>query len=58
MNSLAFAMKSLARDLRAGELSVLLTSIVVAVTAMTAVGFFTDRVGTAIRMQASAVLAA
>jgi putative ABC transport system permease protein len=58
MNSLSFAVKSLARDLRAGELSVLLMSIVVAVTAMTAVGFFTDRVGTAIRLQASAVLAA
>jgi putative ABC transport system permease protein len=58
MNSFAFAVKSLVRDLRAGELSVLLMSIVVAVTAMTAVGFFTDRVGSAIRAQASAVLAA
>jgi putative ABC transport system permease protein len=36
----------------------LLVAIVVAVSAMTAVGFFTDRVGRAIKSQASAVLAA
>ena len=53
-----FAIRSLLRDLRSGELSVLLIAIVVAVSAMTAVGFFTDRVGRAIKMQASAVLAA
>jgi putative ABC transport system permease protein len=58
MNSWSFAIKSLLRDLRAGELSVLLTAIVVAVAAMTAVGFFTDRVGRAIQLQAGAVLAA
>ena len=58
MSSFPFAVKSLIRDLRAGELSVLLLAIIVAVTAMTAVGFFTDRVGAAIRSQASAVLAA
>lgn len=58
MNSFAFAFRSLIRDLRAGELSVLLLAIIVAVTAMTAVGFFTDRVGRAIRSQASAILAA
>ena len=45
------------RDLRAGELSVLIVAILVAVTAMTAVGFFTDRVGRTIRAQAGAVLA-
>jgi len=58
MNGWSFAVKSLLRDLRAGELSVLLMAIVVAVAAMTAVGFFTDRVGRAIRLQAGAVLAA
>jgi putative ABC transport system permease protein len=58
MNSFTFAIKSLLRDLRAGEITVLLVAIIVAVTAMTAVGFFTDRVGSAIRSQASAVLAA
>ena len=36
----------------------LVAAIVIAVTAITAVGFFTDRVGRAIRQQASAVLAA
>ena len=58
MKTLTFALRSLARDLRAGELSVLVAAIIVAVTAITAVGFFTDRVGRAIRQQASAVLAA
>lgn len=57
MSSWTFAIKSLWRDLRAGELSVLLIAIVIAVTAMTAVGFFTDRVGRAIKQQAGAVLA-
>ena len=50
MNSWSFAVKSLRRDLRTGELSVLLVAIVIAVTAMTAVGFFTDRVGRAIKL--------
>lgn len=58
MNSWSFAIKSLFRDLRAGELSLLLIAIIVAVSAMTAVGFFTDRVGRAIKLQAGAVLAA
>ena len=57
MNSFSFAIRSLMRDLKAGELWVLLVAIVVAVAAMTAVGFFTDRVGRAIKEQASAVLA-
>lgn len=54
----AFAWRAFMRDLRAGELSVLLTAIVLAVTAMTAVGFFTDRVGASMKEQASQVLAA
>lgn len=58
MSTWGFALRSLWRDLRAGELTVLIAAIIVAVTAMTAVGFFTDRVGRAIRQQASAVLAA
>lgn len=58
MNVLRFALRSLLRDLRTGELSILLAAIVVAVTAITAVGFFTDRVARAIGQQASAVLAA
>jgi putative ABC transport system permease protein len=58
VRTLAFALRSLGRDLRAGELTVLVAAIIVAVTAITAVGFFTDRVGRAIRQQAGAVLAA
>jgi putative ABC transport system permease protein len=58
MNTLRFALRGLLRDIRGGELTVLVAAIVVAVTAITAVGFFTDRVGRAIRQQASAALAA
>lgn len=58
MNVPGFALRSLGRDLRAGELNVLVAAIVLAVAATTAVGFFTDRVGRAIRQQASVVLAA
>ena len=57
MSGLRFGLRTLWRDSRTGELGVLLAAIVIAVTAMTAVGFFTDRVGSAIRTQASAVLA-
>jgi len=55
---LGFAFRTFRRDLRAGELSILVAAIVVAVTAMTAVGFFTDRVAGAMKAQASQVLAA
>jgi putative ABC transport system permease protein len=58
VRTVGFALRSLLRDLRAGELTVLVAAIVVAVMAITTVGFFTDRVGRAIRQQASAVLAA
>lgn len=58
MNFWSFALRSLGRELRAGEFTVLVAAITVAVTAITAVGFFTDRVGSAIRGQASAILAA
>ena len=58
MTSFDFALRSIVRDLKAGELTVLLVAIVLAVTAMTAVGFFTDRVARAVEAQASATLAA
>ncbi len=58
MKVLAFALRAFRRDLKAGELTILLAAIVVAVTAMTAVAFFTDRVGGAMKEQASQVLAA
>lgn len=51
-------MRSVLRDLRAGELWVLVSAVCIAVAAMTAVGFFTDRVGQAVAMRSSEVLAA
>lgn len=53
-----FALRSLTRDLRAGELRVLTLALVVAVASVTAVGFFTDRIGRAVERQAADVLAA
>ncbi|MEJ2139228.1 MAG: FtsX-like permease family protein [Gammaproteobacteria bacterium] len=58
MSSLRFALRSLYRDLKAGELTVLLVAVIVAVTSMTAVGFFTDRVARSVQAQAAETLAA
>ncbi|MDP6437011.1 MAG: FtsX-like permease family protein [Gammaproteobacteria bacterium] len=58
MTSVGFALRSLSRDFKAGELTVLLAAVVVAVTSMTAVGFFTDRVARAVQAQAAETLAA
>ncbi len=55
---LKFAWRSLARDLKAGELRVLALALLVAVASVTAVGFFTDRIGRAVERQAGDVLAA
>ena len=48
----------LVRDWRGGETPVLFSALVVAVAAMGAVGFFTDRVSQAVSQQAGEVLAA
>jgi len=58
MRALRFALLALARDWRSGELAVLVAALVVAVTALTGVGFFTDRVGQAVEQRAAEVLAA
>ncbi|MFO1406012.1 MAG: FtsX-like permease family protein [Steroidobacteraceae bacterium] len=58
MNALRLALRSLARDLRSGEIAVLVLALVVAVASLTAVGFFTSRVGRAVDQQAGEVLAA
>ena len=50
--------RSVFRDLRAGELRVLVGAVCIAVAAMTAVGFFTERVGQAVTIRSSEVLAA
>ena len=48
----------LLRDWRAGELTVLISALLIAVTAMTGVAFLTDRVGQAVQMRAAESLAA
>lgn len=54
----SLAGRLLARDWRSGEVVVLLLSLIVAVAAMTAVAFFTDRVRQAVAQEAGEVLAA
>lgn len=52
------ASRLLMRDWRSGELTVLVSALLVAVTAMTGVAFLTDRVGQAVEMRAAESLAA
>ncbi len=58
MKALIFALRSFGRELRSGEVLVLLSAVVLAVGALTAVGFLTDRIGKAVARQANEVLAA
>ncbi|MCW8907385.1 MAG: ABC transporter permease [Sedimenticola sp.] len=58
MNTLALALRFLRRDWRSGELRLLVMALVVAVSAVSAVGFFTDRVEQAMVLQANQVMAA
>jgi putative ABC transport system permease protein len=46
----------LRRDLRAGELGLLLVALIIAVTSLTSVGFFTDRVARALKLEANQLL--
>ena len=57
-SALPLAGKLLARDWRAGELTVLAMALLIAVTAMTGVAFLTDRVGQAVEIRAAESLAA
>lgn len=52
------AWRLLGRELRSGELRLLWFALVVAVAAVTAVGFFTDRVGRALEREAQQLLGA
>jgi putative ABC transport system permease protein len=52
------ALRNLVRDLKSGEIAVLLLALMVAVASLTAVGFFTSRVALAVKQQAGEVLAA
>jgi putative ABC transport system permease protein len=58
MKATAFALRSFGRELRSGEVLVLLAAMALAVAALTAVGFLTDRIGKAVARQANEVLAA
>src|SRR5690242_958627 len=58
MRLLSLAVRTLGREWRSGELGVLLLALTIAVAASTGVGFLTNRIGTAVAMQASEVLAA
>ncbi|MDR0479175.1 MAG: ABC transporter permease, partial [Burkholderiaceae bacterium] len=53
---LALGWRTLRRDLRAGELRLLMTAVLLAVAALTAVGFFADRVQTGLARTARALL--
>ena len=58
MTAVSYAIRSFARELRSGEVLVLLAAVALAVAALTAVGFLTDRIGRAVARQANEVLAA
>ena len=55
---LSFALRMLRRDARAGELRLLVAALVLAVAALSAVGFFTDRVSQALAREANQLLGA
>jgi len=58
LKALSYALRSFGRELRAGEVVVLLAAVALAVAALTAVSFLTDRIGRAVARQANEVLAA
>ena len=58
MKAVVFALRSFGREIRSGEVLVLLAAVGLAVAALTAVGFLTDRIGKAVARQANEVLAA
>jgi putative ABC transport system permease protein len=56
--AVSLALRTLGREWRSGELGVLLLALIIAVAALTGVGFLTGRVGAAVDLQAAEVLAA
>jgi putative ABC transport system permease protein len=58
VKALLYALRTFGRELRSGEVIVLLAAIALAVAALTAVGFLTDRISSAVARQANEVLAA
>ncbi len=55
---LRLAWKLLARDFRAGEVTLIAAAIIIAVAAVTTVGFFTDRVQRVLELEANRLLGA
>ncbi|MEL7184966.1 MAG: FtsX-like permease family protein [Pseudomonadota bacterium] len=58
MRAVVYALRSFGRELRSGEVLVLLAAVALAVAALTAVGFLTDRISKAVKIQANETLAA
>ena len=58
MRMTLLAVRMLSREWRSGELAVLLLALTIAVASLTGVGFLVSRIGAAVTMQASQVLAA
>lgn len=58
MNPLLFSLRNFWRELKSGEVAVLMLALTIAVGAVSAVGFVTDRVGEAVARQAGESLAA
>ena len=56
MNHLGLSFRLLLRDWKSGEVRVLAMAIVIAVASISAVGFFTDRIGKALELQANELL--
>ncbi|MFI4888389.1 MAG: SipW-dependent-type signal peptide-containing protein, partial [Burkholderiales bacterium] len=58
MQTLRLALRLVARDWRAGELRVLIAAIILAVSSVGTVAFFTDRVKSGLAQQANLLLGA
>jgi putative ABC transport system permease protein len=58
MRVIVLALRTLGREWKSGELGVLLLALTIAVAALTGVGFLVSRIGVAVDLQASEVLAA
>jgi putative ABC transport system permease protein len=58
VSGLSFGLTQVGRELKAGEVRVLAAALALAVAAMTAVGFFTDRIAQSVQARSAEVLAA
>jgi putative ABC transport system permease protein len=58
VNTIYLSLRMLRRDWRAGELGLLFIALIVAVTSITSVGFFTDRIAQVLQRQANELLGA